>query len=133
MKPSGSESDIVAAFGNKIKVFEFYSRREISGLMSDSEVQGDRLCVMQIAVLTNLPRRPQAVTEISTIRISSSEMLTSYMSMTCLSQLCVDVHCLPELGFLHGSTVHSVPQPPHYRGFTITLRHTTLGTTSLDK
>jgi hypothetical protein len=57
----------------------------------------------------------------------------SYMSMARFSQLCVEVHCLPEFGFLHGSTVHSVPQPPHYRGFAITLRHTTLGTTPLEK
>jgi len=27
----------------------------------------------------------------------------------------------------------SGPRPPHYRGFTITLRHTTLGRTPLDK
>jgi hypothetical protein len=27
----------------------------------------------------------------------------------------------------------SGPRPPHYRGFTITLRHTTLGRTPLDE
>jgi len=27
----------------------------------------------------------------------------------------------------------SGPRPPHYRGFTITLRHTTLGMTPLDE
>jgi hypothetical protein len=32
----------------------------------------------------------------------------------------------------HGATAPSVPGPPHYRGFTITLRHTTLGRTPLD-
>jgi hypothetical protein len=32
-----------------------------------------------------------------------------------------------------GATPHSGPGPPHYRGFTITLRHTTLGKTPLDK
>ena len=35
--------------------------------------------------------------------------------------------------FLHGATAHSGPRPPHYRGFTITLRHTTLGRTPLDQ
>jgi hypothetical protein len=33
----------------------------------------------------------------------------------------------------HGSTAPSRPGPPHYRGFTITLRHTTLGRTPLDE
>jgi hypothetical protein len=34
--------------------------------------------------------------------------------------------------FFHGATASSGPGPPHYRGFTITLRHTTLGRTPLD-
>jgi hypothetical protein len=33
----------------------------------------------------------------------------------------------------HGSTAPNGPGPPHYRGFTITLRHTTLGRTPLDE
>jgi hypothetical protein len=32
----------------------------------------------------------------------------------------------------HGATAPRAPGPPHYRGFTITLRHTTLGNTALD-
>jgi len=32
-----------------------------------------------------------------------------------------------------GPTAHSEPGPPHYRGFTITLRHTTVGRTPLDE
>ena len=35
------------------------------------------------------------------------------------------------LSFFHGATVPSGPGPSHYRGFTITLRHTTLGDTPL--
>jgi hypothetical protein len=31
----------------------------------------------------------------------------------------------------HGATAPSGPGPPHYRGFTITLRHTTVGRTPL--
>ena len=27
-------------------------------------------------------------------------------------------------GYLHGATAPSGPGPPHFRGFTITLRHT---------
>jgi hypothetical protein len=34
---------------------------------------------------------------------------------------------------LCGTTIPSGPVPPHYRGFTITLRHTALGRTPLDK
>jgi hypothetical protein len=33
----------------------------------------------------------------------------------------------------HGTTAPSAPGSPHYRGFTITLRHTTFGRTPLDK
>jgi hypothetical protein len=35
--------------------------------------------------------------------------------------------------FFHGATAPSGRGPPHYRGFTITLRHTTLGRTPLDE
>jgi len=33
----------------------------------------------------------------------------------------------------HGETAPSGPGPPHYRGFTVTFRHTTLGSTPLDE
>ena len=33
----------------------------------------------------------------------------------------------------HGATAHNGPGPPHYRGFTITFRHTTPGMTPLDE
>jgi hypothetical protein len=35
--------------------------------------------------------------------------------------------------FFNGSTAPWGPRPPHYQGFTITLRHTTLGRTPLDE
>jgi hypothetical protein len=35
--------------------------------------------------------------------------------------------------FPNGSTAPWGPRPPHFRGFTITLRHTTLGRTPLDE
>ena len=35
--------------------------------------------------------------------------------------------------FYCGASAHSGPGPPHYRGFTITLRRTTLGRTPLDE
>jgi hypothetical protein len=35
--------------------------------------------------------------------------------------------------FPNGTTAPSDPGPPHYRGFTITLRHTSLGRTPLDE
>ena len=37
------------------------------------------------------------------------------------------------LFFYHGSTAPSGPGTPHYRGFTITLRHTTFDRTPLDE
>jgi hypothetical protein len=38
-----------------------------------------------------------------------------------------------EISFSNGGTAPSAPGPPHYRGFTITFRHTTLGRTPLDE
>jgi hypothetical protein len=35
--------------------------------------------------------------------------------------------------FPHGATAPSVPGPRHYRGLTITFRHTTLVSTPLDE
>ena len=35
--------------------------------------------------------------------------------------------------FFHDATAHSGPGPPHFRGFIITLRHTTLGRNPLEK
>ena len=35
--------------------------------------------------------------------------------------------------FFHEATASSGPGPPHYRGFTITLRHSTFGRTPLDE
>ena len=35
--------------------------------------------------------------------------------------------------FRHGAKALSGPRPPHYRGFTITLKHTTVGRTPLDE
>ena len=33
--------------------------------------------------------------------------------------------------YIHGTTTHSGPGPPHCKGFTITLKHNTLGGTPL--
>jgi len=35
--------------------------------------------------------------------------------------------------YYHGATAPSGLGPPHYQGFTITLKHTTLARTSLDQ
>jgi len=35
--------------------------------------------------------------------------------------------------FYHGTTAPSGQRPPHYQGFMITLRHTTLGRTPPDE
>jgi len=39
---------------------------------------------------------------------------------------------MPEY-FYQGATAPRRPELPHYQGFTVTLRHTTLGRTPLDK
>jgi hypothetical protein len=40
---------------------------------------------------------------------------------------------IPHIFFPHGATAPSGSEPPHYRGFTITLKYTTLGRTPLDE
>jgi hypothetical protein len=52
-----------------------------------------------------------------------------------IALLCAYVMALSTLYpfFVHGATVPSGPGPPHYRGFTIALRHTTFSTTPLDE
>jgi hypothetical protein len=47
--------------------------------------------------------------------------------------ICDDTFVCNVKFFFHGVSTPSGPGPPHYRGFTITLRHTTLGWTSLDE
>jgi hypothetical protein len=44
-------------------------------------------------------------------------------------------HCISYCSLFppSGPTAPSGPGPPHYRGFTITLRHTTVGRTPLDE
>ena len=52
----------------------------------------------------------------------------------CISHLSVHIiHPVSSLIFLPGRNSPSGPWPPHYRGFTITLRHTILGRTPLDE
>ena len=47
--------------------------------------------------------------------------------------LCVNQPLFAIFSFYHGVTAPSGSRPPHYRGFTITLRHSTLGKTPLDE
>jgi hypothetical protein len=44
-----------------------------------------------------------------------------------------DKRKLPRLSSFHGATASNGPGPPPYQGFTITLRHATLGMTPLDE
>jgi hypothetical protein len=46
---------------------------------------------------------------------------------------CQNVHIGHIIFFSSGATAPSGPGPPHYRGFAITLRHTTFGRTPLDE
>jgi hypothetical protein len=53
------------------------------------------------------------------------------MRITCWKTKTTDTHS--EYFFFHDAGDPKAPGPPHYRGFTITLRHTTLGRTPLDE
>jgi hypothetical protein len=50
-----------------------------------------------------------------------------------ITQKLLRVQKLWSCSFLHSATPPSGPGPPHYRGFTITFRHTTLDRTPLDE
>jgi hypothetical protein len=65
-----------------------------------------------------------------------------YISFLLYVLWCSDIHLAvtgrtvqlwSSLLFPHSITAPSGPGPPHYRGFTITLRHTTLGRKPLDE
>jgi hypothetical protein len=55
------------------------------------------------------------------------------LQLSPLSTLSCDYRQETVPNFPHSATAPSGPGPPHYRGFTITLRHNTLGRTSLDE
>jgi hypothetical protein len=75
--------------------------------------------------------------EPATFRLVTQRLnqLTSFIVVSYYKLLCQ----LPEDGEIiaqkqkHDATAPSGPETPHYRGFTITLRHTTLGRTPLDE
>jgi len=70
----------------------------------------------------------------------SYEYMDLYLNFRSVSLLwCWKLYFLPELflaivfsAFFYDSTATSWPGSPHCRGFTITLRHSTFGTTPLD-
>jgi hypothetical protein len=53
--------------------------------------------------------------------------------MTAFTPLLCDLTCLCNFIFSHVAAAHSGIGPPSFRGFTITLGHTTHGCTSLDE
>jgi hypothetical protein len=60
---------------------------------------------------------------------------TAYCSIlwTCILYLEIECYEMTTFFFFHGETAPSGPGPPHYQGFMITLRHTTLSRTPLDE
>ena len=54
-----------------------------------------------------------------------------------LRNITTDPHILAHVnirsGFFYATTATNGPGPPHYRGFTMKLRHTALGRTPLDE
>jgi hypothetical protein len=59
-------------------------------------------------------------------------LVTTYQIIRCCNPKahCMNLHCL---FIFNGSKAPWGPKPPHYRDFTITLRHITLGRTPLDE
>jgi len=57
---------------------------------------------------------------LKTITITTTSTTTTTTPTTAITNFC-------------GTTAHSEPVPPHYRDFTITLRHTKIGRTRLDE
>jgi len=69
---------------------------------------------------------------------STKKFVTHTDELVVLALLCVTVYCKEfsiseTFPFFHGATAPGGPGTSHYRGFTITLRHTTLGRTPLDE
>jgi hypothetical protein len=67
-------------------------------------------------------------------RTAPTQFVSDHESLSTGFSYC-STHCFyyDTLIFSHGATAPSGPGPPHYRCFTITLIHTTLGRTSLDE
>jgi len=81
------------------------------------------------------PAKQKSVTHINayTNWSTSKFQLTSGFITRYLEEILYDRHIILINFFPHGATVPSGPGPPHYRDFTITRRHTTLGRTPLDE
>jgi len=75
-----------------------------------------------------LCEHPQPILDVQAVSFSKSDRRLIVYFMTLESYCWCNLY--KEL-FCHGATVPSEPRP-HYRGFTITLRHATVGRTPLD-
>jgi hypothetical protein len=82
------------------------------------------LCVMQIWFVTTASTLSAYLCPLSITQRNTRSGTTTTLVFLLLS---VEFH------FPNGATAPSGPGPPDYRGFTITLRHTTVGRTPLDE
>ena len=57
--------------------------------------------------------------------------MLGYTHTACLLYVTLVAYC--NIFFYHGGTALSGPGPRHFRGFVITLKHTTLGRTPVDE
>jgi len=87
----------------------------IVGICSCRPVYGD---VLKQRVISTIPNTARGANKLSTVKSYSLNENWFYIQ---------------RFFFCHGATAPSGPRPPHYRGFIITLRHTTLGRTPLDE
>jgi hypothetical protein len=68
--------------------------------------------------------------EITGTSASGFKMLVEDQQVDLSGIVCV---CVCVIYLFCGATAPSGPEPPQYRGYTITLRHTTLGRTPVDE
>ena len=69
--------------------------------------------------------------EVHHVIIHLSEIILRLVAVICFDV--ADTWLGMTIFFFYGATAPSEPGSPHYRGFTITLRHATLGRTPLDR
>jgi hypothetical protein len=71
--------------------------------------------------------------ELSDVKMFNENMHTHAYTCYKRQQICVGINQITGKTFFYCATALSEPGSLHYRGFTITLRHTTLGRTALEE
>jgi hypothetical protein len=108
----------------------------VHGSGSRQSINSPELCPTRVVQCQKTTQRAAWYTEhvcLTFIKLSSFKKYYATLSSLKISSKFIIAHTVYILFFLHGATAPRGPGPPHYRSFTITLRHTTLGRTPLDE